>query len=120
MAIISFALTEQEFMSGRKTVTRRAWKPAQLKRWQKWWDEGKHVHDGWSKVPFAGGRFLAKFRLTARPYLERLGDMPETDLEAEGGMCKTLAEFRELVGYPPEKEMAVIRFEKLDEGEDRE
>mgnify|MGYP006295635461 CR=1 FL=1 len=108
--IISFAKTQEEFMSGKKTVTRRDWNPRYLKQWQKAWDEGKLIHDGWSKSPRAGGHFLAKFRLTCRPYLEQLKNMPESDLEAEGGMCKTLEDFYFLIGKAKEDFVAVIRF----------
>jgi hypothetical protein len=111
--IISFALTEQEFLAGKKTVTRRDWSPIHLQRWQKAWDKGRLIHDGWSKVPYAGGQFLARFRLTCRPYLEKLTDMPPEDLVAEGGMCKTLDEFCQLVKKSPEDTMSVIRFQKL-------
>lgn len=114
MAILSFALTKDQFLSGQKTVTRRAWKPSHMANWQRWYDEGRRVHDAYDKIPIAGGTKIGRFRLTCRPYWERLADMPEEDLKAEGGMCKTLDEFYELIGLPPEAEVAVIRFEKID------
>lgn len=113
MAFISFALTEKEFLSGKKTVTRRNWKSSHLAKWQQWYDEGKRVHDAWNKVPFAGGKKVGTFELTERPYLERLSDMPVSDLEAEGGMVETLEEFYQLVGLPSDHVVAVIRFKKL-------
>lgn len=111
--IISFALTEREFMSGLKTETRRDWSDRQLSLWQKQWDEGKFIHDGWNKVPLAGGKFISKFRLTKRPYRQKLSEMNKENLKAEGGMCSTLEEFCKLVEQSPEKEMSVIHFEKI-------
>jgi hypothetical protein len=113
MAILSFAWTKDEFLSGKKTVSRRCWKERQLKMWQRLWDSGRLVHEAWDKAPFAGGKRIGKFKLTARPYQERLGDMPESDLIAEGGMCRTLEEFYKLLGKTPEEIVSVIRFEKL-------
>lgn len=112
MAIVSFALTTEEFNSGKKTVTRRKWKAKHLENWQRWYDEGKLRHDAYDKVPHAGGKKIGEFRLTARPYLERLMDMPESDLEAEGGMVDTKQEFYQLIGLPPATFVAVLRFEK--------
>lgn len=114
MAIISFALTEQPFMESRKTATRRFWADAHLERWQRWYDEGKLLHDGWSKVPFAGGSHLGYFILTARPYLQPLGHMTEDDLIAEGGMCPNVATFCDLIGHPPDAVPAVVSFVKVD------
>lgn len=118
MAIISYAITEQEYMDGRKTVTRRFWNKRHLENWQRWYDQGKRLHDGWSKVPFAGGRFLAQFILTARPFLQPLGHMTADDLIAEGGMCASVAAFCDLIGHPPEDEPAVVRFMKVEQFRD--
>ena len=113
MAFISFSLTTDEFLSGRKTVTRRRWKPRHLAMWQRLWDMGRLEHDAWDKVPYCGGKKIGRFRLTCRPYLERLADMPESDLAAEGGMVETLAEFYWLIGSGPEEQVAVVRFENI-------
>jgi hypothetical protein len=115
MAFLSFALTTKEFLAGIKTVTRRAWKKRHFENWCKWWDQGKRVHDAWDKVPFAGGKKIGRFEMTCRPYLERLANMPESDLIAEGGMCKTLEEYYTLVGKKPEDIMAVVRLKKIEE-----
>jgi hypothetical protein len=64
-------------------------------------------------VPFAGGRFIGKFKLTCRPYWEKLADMPEEDVEAEGGFCTTVDEFIMMIGKSPDDTMAVLRFEKM-------
>lgn len=113
MAFISFALTKDEFLSGRKTVTRRKWKESHYKMWQKLWDDGKIIHDAWDKVPFAGGKKIGKFKLACRPYHEYLGDMPEADLLAEGGMCETVEDFCALIDSSPLEQVVVIRFEKV-------
>ena len=39
--------------------------------------------------------------------------MTAESLVAEGGMCKTLAEYCALIGQSPEKVMTVVRFRKL-------
>jgi hypothetical protein len=115
VAILTFTLTEKEFLGGRKTVTRRDWQPNTLRRWQRWWDEGRYVHDAWNGSPRTGGRCIGRLRLTCRPYRERLADMPEADLSAEGGMCATLAGFYRLIEKSPEDVMCVVRFERLSE-----
>ncbi|HAA53560.1 MAG TPA: hypothetical protein DCE42_02325 [Myxococcales bacterium] len=113
--ILSFALTTEELLSGAKTVTRRDFAPTQLARWQAQYDKDPDkLHQAWDKVPFAGGQRIGEFRLTYRPYLERLRDMPVEDLEAEGGMVETIEEFAKLIGKNLDDEVTVIRFEKVD------
>ena len=118
MALISFALTTKEFLSGRKTVTRRAWKDKYRGKWIKWYNSGKVIHDACDKVLYAGGKRIGKFELTCAPYLEKLSNMPLSDLKAEGGMCKTREEFCELIGKTMDDYVTVIRFKKLKEGSD--
>lgn len=112
MASISFALTKSEFLSGRKTVTRRDWPEKYRRQWQQWYEKGRVDHTAWDKVPFAGGKRIGTFRLTCAPYLERLADMPLADLEAEGGMCKSREEFSALIGKKLSDVVTVIRFVK--------
>jgi hypothetical protein len=115
MAFISFALTENEFLSGIKTVTRRDWKDSHFQKWVKWWHEGKRIHQAWNKVPFAGGHQIGWFELICEPYRERLADMPESDLAAEGGMCATKDEYFQLIGKTEADIVTVIRFKLLKE-----
>lgn len=115
MAIISFSMTVDELLAGEKTVTRRDWKPSYMADWQRWYEEGRHLHDAYDQIPIAGGEKIGEIRLTDRPYWERLDEMPESDLAAEGGMVETLEEFYELVGLPPSAEVAVVRFELVSE-----
>ena len=110
MAILSFALTTEELLNRQKTVTRRDWKASYMENWQRWYDEGRRLHDAYDQIPIAGGEKIGEIRLTERPYWEPLREMPAEDLEAEGGMVDTKEAFYELVGVPPGQEVAVIRF----------
>lgn len=112
--ILSFALTEKEFMAGIKTVSRRNWKPRTLRAWQRAWDNGRLVHDAANKVLFAGGRRIGKFKLTARPFRQRISAMGPEDLRREGGMCATVQDYCRLVGYRQTKILSVIEFVKCD------
>jgi hypothetical protein len=112
--ILTFAKTEAEFLAGIKTVTRRFYKSTQTARWQAQWDKGNHIHKAYDKSPRQGGKQIGWLKLTERPYVERLSDMPESELEAEGGMVDSLEAFQALVGKGPDDEATVIRFEKAD------
>lgn len=83
------------------------------RQWQKWYAQGKVDHTAWDKVPFAGGKRIGTFRLTCAPYVEMLVAMPVSDLEAEGGMCKSREEFCKLIGKKLSDVVTVIRFVKL-------
>ena len=111
--IISFALTQSEFLSGNKTETRRDWKDRTLKVWQNAWDAGRRRHLAATKGLHRGGKIFGQFELTARPEREPLATMTAASLKAEGGMCATVAEFCALVKQPPEKLMTVVRFKKV-------
>jgi hypothetical protein len=112
--IISFSLTEKEFLSGKKTCTRRSWSKEQMQKWLSAWKNEKLVHDAWNKLPYVpGAKKIGRIKLSCRPYWERLREMPESDLEAEGGMCKTKGEFFSLIGKKPDEIIAVIRFGPL-------
>lgn len=107
--IVSFSMTEQELLAGKKTVTRRDWKPRVIEQWRK-----GSVHHAWSALPFVtkrNPRKLAVIRATRDAYPQRLGDMTAADLDAEGGMCATVEAFCELVGKTPDAVMAVCEFE---------
>jgi hypothetical protein len=109
--IISFGLTVNELLSGTKTVTRRFWSQRQIDTILRLYGRGRREHQAWDKNPRCGGERIGTIRLTCGPYQERLGDMPESDLAAEGGMCATLEEFRALVGKSADDVATVIRFE---------
>jgi len=104
---ISFAKTEKELLAGLKTCTRRRWKASTAAKYRK-----GTLHTAWSQdTRVKGARRLAIIRATADAYPERLGDMPESDLEAEGGMCKTRGEFIALVEGTSDEVLYVAWFE---------
>ena len=113
MAILSFSLTADEFLSGKKTVTRRLWSDRHHAMWVRLWDSGRLIHDAWDKLPRAGGKRIGRFRLSCRPYREPLIDMPEQDLIAEGAMCASRDEYYRLIDKSREQIVTVIRFEQL-------
>ena len=107
---ISFAKTLDALASGKKTVTRRQYSERQIKAWQAAWDEGRKIHPAYSKVTFHGGDCIGWIELTECPYLERLGDMPQGDLEAEGGVASSVEEFASFIGCSLDDVVLVIRF----------
>lgn len=108
--IISFAWTTVVLLSGKKTCTRRRWSERYFRQWVRAWQEGRLVHDAYNRLPRAGGKKVGEIRLTCEPYWERLRDMPEGDIEAEGGLWDSREEFIELFGNSEEK-VVVVRFE---------
>jgi hypothetical protein len=111
--IISFAWTTPQFLDGSKTVTRRDWSDRTFAQWCKAWDDRRLVHNAYDKSPRSKGKKVGTFMMTARPYRERLGDFPESDLAAEGGLWATVQDYIDLQGGDPEKILTVIRFRKL-------
>ena len=72
--------------------------------------EGDLVN-AWSKNPRCrGAKHVAVVRLT-KIYQERLGDMPDSDVAAEGGRWPNKAAFIEAQGGDPDLEVWVLRFE---------
>jgi hypothetical protein len=107
---ISFQKTAWELVHGLKTCTRRRWKPRTAAQFR-----ARTVHVGWSHLTrVAGARRLVVIRATQDAYLERLGDMPEADLIAEGGMCATVGEFITLIEGHPDEQLYVARFELVE------
>ena len=88
--IISFAWTTPALLAGRKSVTRRNWKPSHAAKFRK-----GMVSDAWDKSPRFHGKDVATIRLLETPYLESTLLMPDSDYEAEG--FKFLEENPELV-----------------------
>jgi len=115
--ILSFAWTWDQYLSGKKTCTRRPkWSQKTMFKWQRAWDEGRLRHQAWNHIPFVKGAERGPdFDMTCRPYWERLCDMPVADLEAEGGLWATVDEFIALQGVHPETLTPVLRFEKVEE-----
>jgi len=111
--ILSFAWTTEQFLAGIKTETRRDWTDRTLRCWQNAWDQGRHVHLASNKVLYAGGVIIGRFQLMARPERQALFFMNAANLNAEGGIAKTVLEFCNRVKQTPEKEMVVVTFVKL-------
>ncbi len=107
--IISFAWTSKQFLAGTKTCTRRDWNEKYFQQWVRAYRAGKLIHDGYDRLPRAGGHKIGEFKLTCEPYRERLADMPESDLIAEGNLWRDKQEFIDLQGGDPEKVLAVVR-----------
>ena len=111
--IISFALTQKQFLAGIKTETRRDWTDRTLKCWQNAWDAGRLRHLAASRGLHRGGKIIGAFVLTARPVREALRTMTAANLKAEGGMCATVGEFCRLVQQRPSKKMVVVKLKKV-------
>ena len=105
MNIISFAWTTAQLLEGKKTVTRREWSDDYAKRFK----IGDRVC-AYNKNPRNGGKKVAVIRITSI-YKEWLHDMPESDVEAEGGRWENRKAFIEAQGG--DQEMWVIRFQVL-------
>lgn len=76
--IVSFAWTTPALLAYRKSVTRRAWKTRFARQ--------IHVgaHQAYNKLARNHGRQVATIHVLQEPYLERMGDIPDSDYEAEG------------------------------------
>ena len=111
--ILSFAWTKEQFLAGIKTETRRNWTDRTLRCWQNAWDQGRRRHLAADKVLYAGGKIIGGFILTARPERQALFFMTDADLNAEGGIAHTVAEFCQRVKQPAEQSMVVVKFKKL-------
>lgn len=116
--IISFGWTTQEFLEGKKTVTRRLSSERTIASWQNAWDRQRLIHKAYNKQAPYGGHQIGLIELTCRPYLEPIAEMPESDCEAEGGKCPTVAEFIDHY-FKGDRTLVplVIRFKKLESGE---
>lgn len=123
--ILSFSITsklakekgvDDPLLTGQKTVTRRLWKQTTAEKYQRIFHEQKLIH-AWNNAPYVpDSKQIASIILTAAPYQEKLGDMPESDLLAEGGLWATKDDFIRCVcsGKPnPDLVVWVCRFRKV-------
>lgn len=109
--ILAFSWTTEALLSGKKTCTRRTWSDRTALRWISAYQQGKQVHQAWDKTPrVRGAKKVGDIRLTHMPYQERLADMPDSDVEAEGGLWKDKKEFVEEFGNS-DLIVWVVRFE---------
>lgn len=111
--IISFGWTAQYLPpNGTKTCTRQVWTPKTFSTWESAFKSDYRHHIAVDKKISYGGKRIGTIFLTDRPYLQRLSEMPESDLIAEGGMAATLDEFiAKYFGGDKNTEVAVLRFE---------
>jgi hypothetical protein len=94
MVDLIFAKTARQFTDRLKFTTRRSATPARVAQWIKAWETRPDFdHGALDRFRLNGGLKIGTFKLTAQPYIERLGEMPEDHLALEGGTCKTLPEF---------------------------
>ncbi|MEG3899789.1 MULTISPECIES: DNA N-6-adenine-methyltransferase [unclassified Microcoleus] len=93
---ISFGWTAQYLDT--KTQTRRQWKDTHVAKFLRAYDRAAAAGQQ-LRVPaidkgyHAGGKQIGWCVIRDRPYKQRLGDMPEQDLLAEGGMSATVTDF---------------------------
>jgi len=106
---ISFGKTLQWLTH--KTVTRRAWKDSHAKKFISAFHQNKLVKALDKDIRY-GGKQISWCRLLCAPYKEQLAAMPDEDLQAEGGMCSSVAEFvKQYFKGNSSLEVWVIRFE---------
>jgi len=87
---ISFGWTAQYLPN--KSVTRRVWKDSHAAKFIRAYERGDRVV-ALNKDKRNGGEQIGWCKLTCAPYKERLSEMPESDVAAEGGMVATVEEF---------------------------
>ena len=106
---ISFGKTLQYLAC--KTVTRRSWKDSHAKKFINAFEQNKLIKALDKDIRY-GGKQIGWCRLLCAPYKEQLAAMPEEDLQAEGGMCSSVAEFiKQYFQGNNILEVWVIRFE---------
>jgi len=93
---ISFGWTAQYL--DKKTQTRRVWKDSHAAKFCNAFDRavaaGQQLRvPAIDKAYHAGGKQIGWCVISSQPYKQRLGDMPESDLLAEGGMSATVVDF---------------------------
>lgn len=111
---ISFGYTAQYLPQ--KSVTRRDWKDSHAAKFIRAYERAA-ANGEELRVPaidkgyHADGKQIGWAILTEIPYKEKLKDMPEADLVAEGGMCSTVSEFAaKYFKEDLDKETWVVRF----------
>ncbi|WP_293335919.1 hypothetical protein, partial [Microcoleus sp. CAWBG58] len=109
---ISFALTINELISGKKTQTRRAWQDDYARNFIRYFDENIAI-PALNKGRHRGGHELGSIKLTQRPYQQYLSEMSSIDLQEEGGMVATAQEFIDTYFEGQDKLVWVLHFEFL-------
>jgi len=117
---ISFGYTAQYLNT--KTVTRRDWKDTYAAQFVRAFERAEAVGKklrlpAIDKAYYAGGKQIGWLVLSHAPYKEKLKNMPQVDLVAEGGMCNSVKEFAtKYFKGDLEKEVWVLgfRFQQLE------
>ena len=92
-------------------MTRRNWKDSHAKKFIKAFEQNKLIKALDKDIRY-GGKQIGWCRLLGTPYKEKLAAMPDEDLQAEGGMCSSVAEFvKRYFKGDSNQEVWVIRFE---------
>lgn len=87
---ISFGKTADRLLS--KSVTRRNWKDSHAQKFIRAFEQNRQVA-ALDRDRRYGGKLIGWLTLTAKPYQERLTDMPDTDIALEGFPELTKGEF---------------------------
>lgn len=90
--LISFGHTLEPLLQGIKFVTRRKWQDSHAAKFIRAFDNGLKIR-AFDKDRRYGGQHIGWLRLTQKPYRERLADMPEAGVTAEGFPELTKTEF---------------------------
>lgn len=92
-------------------MTRRCWKDSHAHKFINAFEQNKLIKALDKDIRY-GGKQIGWCRLLCAPYKESLAAMPQEDLEAEGGMCSSVAEFiQQYFKGNSSQEVWVIRFE---------
>ena len=92
-------------------MTRRNWKDSHAKKFIKAFEQNKLIKALDKDIRY-GGKQIGWCRLLGAPYKEKLAAMPDEDLQPEGGMCSSVAEFvKRYFKGDSNQEVWVIRFE---------
>lgn len=115
--ILSFAYTTQALIEGRKTVTRRDWKPKHAETFLRRHVVGDQLVKAYDRLPIQGGRHIADLEITRASYepLQRLLDCPEyaaRELLREGALWNSIEDFIGLLSpdFDPGKRLWRIEF----------
>ncbi|MEG4407025.1 hypothetical protein [Microcoleus sp. MON2_D5] len=92
-------------------MTRRVWKDKHAQKFINAFHQNKLVKALDKDIRY-GGKQIGWCRLLGAPYKEKLAAMPDEDLQAEGEMCSSVAEFvKRYFKGDSNQEVWVIRFE---------
>lgn len=115
---ISFGYTTPQLFEG-KSVTRRCWKDSYAQQFIKRWQRGITTYIALDKDRRWGGKQIGWITLTCCPYKQRLSDMPQSDLAAEGFPELNAQEFiQRFFKGNDQQRVWVIRFKFTPELED--